>query len=190
MLFLVSARKDLDLCTGLHIWRGSSTPYLVDALIPIIFAVVGHAKCLVSSDAIEREKHRLPEMLDDIAEELEPMPQTSPLSLLLVARGDRTCSQRHQRDHERLSVCDGGVFCGTSHLDSTITSPTFAYLCKVPTLDDRICISPSSSKRWRTEDEVLSAAPLLTAAAAIALVRRLIEASYPMLRSHHGRVRV
>jgi hypothetical protein len=189
MLFLVSARKDLDLCTGLHIWRGSSTPYLVDALIPIIFAVAGHAKCLVSSDAIEREKHRLPEMLDDIAEELKPMPQTSPISLLLVARGNRTCSQPHQRDRKRLSVCNGGVFCRSSHLDSTIAGSLYGYLRRTPTSDGRMCISPSSSKRWRTDDGGISAAPLLTAAAAaaaIALVRRLIEASHPTLRSRHA----
>jgi hypothetical protein len=62
--------------------------YISWTLSPIIFIVAGHAKCFVSSDAIEKEKQRLPEMLDDIAEELKPMPPKFPLSLSLVARED------------------------------------------------------------------------------------------------------
>jgi hypothetical protein len=76
-----------------------------------------------------------------------------------------------------------------SHLDGTISSSPSADLHWAMTSYDRVGRSPSSSQRWRTEDEVFSAALLLAAAAAaaaITLARHLIEASYPMLRSHHG----
>jgi hypothetical protein len=66
--FLVHVQENLG--TELYIWRGSPTPHLVDARIPHIFAVAGHAKRVVSSDAIKRENHRLPEMLDNRAGEL------------------------------------------------------------------------------------------------------------------------
>jgi hypothetical protein len=127
------------------------------------------------------------------AEELNPMPPPSPPPSSLVAREDRTHSQPHQCDRKRPSICDGGVLGTTAHLDSTIAGSPFGYPRRTPTSDGRIRRSPSSSKRWRTEGQVLSAVPLLTAAAAataITLARCLIEVSYPMLRSHHGRVRV
>jgi hypothetical protein len=66
--FLVHVKKSIG--TGPYICRCSPTPHLVDALLPLIFVVAGHAKCIVSSDAIKRENHRLPEMLDDMAGEL------------------------------------------------------------------------------------------------------------------------
>jgi hypothetical protein len=49
----------------------------VGALISIIFAIASHVKCLASSDAIEREKQLLPEMLEDISEELKSVPPPS-----------------------------------------------------------------------------------------------------------------
>jgi hypothetical protein len=132
-------------------------------------------------------------MLEDTFEELKLMSPPSPPPSSLVARGDRTCQEHHQPNRKRLSVRNGGVLGTTSHSDGTITSPPFGYLHRAPMSDGRVRRSPSLSKRWRTKDEVPSAAPLPAAAgtvAAIALARHLIEASYPALRSHHGRVQV
>jgi hypothetical protein len=66
MQFLISVRKDF--CIRPYSWQASSSPHFVDALIRIIFAVASHPKYFISSNAIGREKQRLPEMLEDVVE--------------------------------------------------------------------------------------------------------------------------
>jgi hypothetical protein len=133
-----------------------------------------------------REEQRLPEMLDDIGKDCKPMVPPSPPSSSLgcswrpnLLAASSTRPQTSERLRWRSALQDFAF-------DSTIAGSPFGYLRRSPTSDGRIRRSPSSSKCWRTEGKVPSTTPLLAAAAAIALVRRLVEASHPTLSSHHG----
>jgi hypothetical protein len=103
------------------------TSHLVDTLVPIAFAVAGHAKYLVSPDTFEREKQRLPEMLDDIAEELKLMATTIPIIVITGCSWRSNLLAAPSTQAQTSERCDGGVLGTTLHLDVTIASSPLAY---------------------------------------------------------------